>query len=110
MARIVGWMAALLIAGLIIVMVAGDGQAAHQTLTSRCAPRHVALYGLAARHGEASKGVGLYKVEHSTNIAELLVSTTGSWSFMVTDVDGRSCIIFSGMDWDDVPFKPGANP
>ena len=38
---------------------------------------------------------------------ELFVSQSGTWTVLVSDTDGRSCIVASGASWQRVPLVLG---
>ncbi|WP_292658516.1 hypothetical protein [Mesorhizobium sp.] len=40
---------------------------------------------------------------------EVFVADSGSWTVIVTDVAGRSCIVAAGENWESVEALPGQN-
>ena len=42
-------------------------------------------------------------------ILEVFVGETGSWTIVITDVTGRSCIIAAGENWESKVIVSGAN-
>ena len=55
----------------------------------------------------AEQNIGRGLVENGRAIVELFVSKTGSWTVIVTDTAGRSCIVASGMSWMQTPLLVG---
>jgi hypothetical protein len=37
------------------------------------------------------------------NLVELFTSTTGSWTMLMTEPKGVTCILATGQSWEDVP-------
>lgn len=64
-----------------------------------CAERAVLTDALAAQYGERFDGGGL---RDSQSILEVWVSDeTGTWTLLLTQPDGTSCIMASGTGWRD---------
>ena len=55
----------------------------------------------------AEQNIGRGLVENGRAIVELFVSETGSWTVIVTDTAGRSCIVASGESWMQTPLLVG---
>lgn len=100
MIRLVSW--AIAAAALAVLFVVLATAAPAQT---QCGPHARIVQALAGKYGEAPKAVGTVSRNH---LLEVYVSRAGSWTILVTSADGTSCILASGSDWEDVPFKPGA--
>ena len=67
-----------------------------------CLIRGDAVAQLGKQYGEAVTGRGL--VQDGKAMFELLTSEKGSWTLVVTDVNGRSCVVAAGEAWQ--PIKP----
>ena len=52
---------------------------------------------LKQRFGETRQALGVSA--DARRIVELFVAPDGSWTIVVTDAHGRSCIVLSGEDW-----------
>ena len=39
-------------------------------------------------------------------VLEVLTSPSGSWTFLVTDPSGRTCMVASGENWETLPIRP----
>ena len=61
-----------------------------------------AMQSLANQYGEHLTGRGL--ASGGQAVVELLISEYGSWSLIVTDIEGRTCIIRAGESWSE--FNP----
>ena len=64
-----------------------------------CGARQSLLDNLAKHHGAAPVAVGLAA---SGQVVEVLVGRTGSWSIVVSNPDGRSCLMGAGEGWQDL--------
>ncbi len=71
-----------------------------------CFVRDDGIKQLGGRHGEQVTARGL--AENGRAMMELLQSEGGSWTFVVTDVQGRSCVIASGEAWSEIKPQRGA--
>ena len=70
-----------------------------------CAAHEQVVARLGQAYGETMRSVGL-----SANglIVETFASEAGTWTIILTDPSGRSCLAAAGDAWQDVPpRKPG---
>ena len=81
-----------------IALLAASAAAAQ----SVCGTREDLLKQLAAEYQEAPVGVGLAS---NGSVVELLTSTGGTWTLMVTRPDGPTCLIGTGEAWQPVVRK-----
>ena len=65
----------------------------------RCLLHETAQEQLAERFEEGVAGRGL--ASNGKAMFELYTSEEGSWTLVVTDVQGRSCVIGNGVGWID---------
>ena len=65
----------------------------------RCGPRAEVLEMLGERYEETRRGIG---VAGPTQVLEVFASVEGSWTVLVTDPEGRSCMVASGRGWEDL--------
>ena len=70
-----------------------------------CGPRDGLDDLLKQRFGETQQAVGVSA--DARRIVELFVAPDGSWTIIVTDAHGRSCIVLSGEDWTQTPQMDG---
>ena len=69
-----------------------------------CVLHEVALQQLSKAYSEQIAGRGL--TTDGQKMIELLTSESGSWTLIITDVFGRSCMLASGDVWVRLP-APG---
>lgn len=71
-----------------------------------CAPRGALIEKLETGYHESRSGAGL---KTQTQILEIWTSAeTGTWTVLITRVDGSSCIVASGTNWlKDAPVVAG---
>ncbi|GAC1041807.1 hypothetical protein [Rhizobium sp. No.120] len=74
-------------------------------VTLACAQRVDIVAFLGDHLSEKLSAVG--KLDQST-IVEIYAAESGSWTLLMSDVSGRSCIILSGDSWESIPVLPKA--
>lgn len=76
--------------------IAAYAQQAPQTPVA-CAPRAALIEKLETGYHETRSGAGL---KTQTQLLEIWTSAeTGTWTVLITRVDGSSCIVASGTNW-----------
>ena len=75
------------------------------TAQQMCLIRDDAIERLSKQHGEAVTGRGL--AQGGRAMVELLTNEQGSWTLVITDVKGRSCIIGVGEAWQSIKVPRG---
>lgn len=65
----------------------------------RCGPRADVLEMLAEKYDETRRGVG---ISGPTQVLEVFASHKGTWTVVVTDPEGRTCLVASGRSWEDL--------
>ncbi|MDA0368202.1 MAG: hypothetical protein O3C65_04025 [Proteobacteria bacterium] len=96
---------ALLITGLI----GGIGMAtlpAHAQ--NACFTRDQAIENLKEKYGEEVTARGLSN--DGKVMIELLTSTTGSWTLLMTHADGKTCMVSTGESWTAITAVKAAGP
>lgn len=69
-----------------------------------CAERSQVIEFLARQYAEKQAAVGLINQQA---VMELYAADSGSWTLIITDVSGRSCVILAGKSWETViPVGP----
>ncbi|TPK77097.1 hypothetical protein FKO01_22550 [Mesorhizobium sp. B2-3-3] len=63
-----------------------------------CGAHNDVVAGLAQAFQEKQIGYG---VVGQAAIVEIYVSASGSWTMLITDVKGRSCILAAGEGWEN---------
>ena len=82
-------------AGLALLLAA----AAPAVAGARCGPRAEVIEMLGERYEETRRGMGM---AGSTQVLEVFASQDGTWTVLVTDPEGRSCLVASGQAWEDL--------
>ncbi len=72
-----------------------------------CAPHDKIKAALEKKYKELRKGIGLVS---NKNVAEVYVSESGSWTFIVTYLNGMSCVVATGHSWEDAPKIASVEP
>ena len=62
-----------------------------------CLPRDAAVAKLETQFAERAAGRGL--ATRGAAMVELFVAEAGGWTVIVTDPEGRACVVASGKDW-----------
>lgn len=63
-----------------------------------CGPHEAVVKSLAEHYREKAQSVGMID---STTLLEVFVSDAGTWTIVVTDTSGRSCVLSAGEGWDN---------
>lgn len=92
---------AMTLAALVVLFLSVSAAKAQQV----CALRDTAVTQLESQFNEQIVGRGL--VDNGKAMFELLVSETGTWTVVVTDINGRSCIVANGISWMRTPLLVG---
>lgn len=70
-----------------------------------CVLRDAAVQHLEQRYDERVAGRGLASA--GKTMVELLTSERGTWTIVVTNVEGQTCVLASGDAWSKVAAIPG---
>lgn len=89
-----GFACALMI-GTLVTVLASPAQA-----QGRCAPHGAILKVLAGKYQENRHALGLI---NEKAVMEVFISPKGTWTMLVTDQRGLSCIIAAGDAWEQMP-------
>ena len=98
------YLSTVLISAVLLVSFIGAVQADQPNL---CLPHDVAITELAKGYQEQSVGLGLGNAKEA--VYELFVSERGTWTILITQPDGISCIAAHGDSWTSHPLLVG-NP
>ncbi|WHO72676.1 hypothetical protein [Rhizobium sp. BT03] len=85
------------------LVIAHPHSAASQTMLS-CAGRSDVVNFLDRNFAEKLTAVGLV---NQNAVLEVYAAESGTWTLVVTDVHGISCILLSGDSWETMPALPG---
>jgi len=72
---------------------------------SPCAERTNVVNTLDSQYKESPRAIGL--VSHEA-VLEIFVSETGTWTVVVTDPAGVSCVLAAGQSWEEIPVASNA--
>ncbi|MDL2402722.1 hypothetical protein [Rhizobium mayense] len=89
---------------LLATAILHPGSAASQAMLA-CAQRVDIVAFLDAEYSEKLSAIGQLDPKR---IVEIFAAESGSWTMMITDVSGRSCVILSGQNWESIPVLPGS--
>ena len=67
---------------------------------ANCVDRGRLIDALQGKYGEHQRGLGLIDAQ---NALELHVGKDGAWTLILTKTNGVSCVVGTGIDWQDVP-------
>ncbi len=67
-----------------------------------CGAHDVVAKSLNTKFKEARRIMG---VVNARAVMEIFMSPQGTWTVLVTDTAGTSCIIATGQDWQEVPIE-----
>ncbi len=70
-----------------------------------CAPHEKAALHIEKKFDEQVVGRGL--TPNGKAMVELFVSESGSWTVLVSDPSGRSCVVAIGESWQHIPLLVG---
>lgn len=98
-----GMISGLLAVILPISMIAHPHPAASQMMRS-CAGRSEIVNFLDKNFAEKLTAIGLI---NENAVLEVYAAESGTWTLVVTDVHGVSCVLLSGDSWDTMPVLPG---
>lgn len=68
-----------------------------------CGDRNDFVKTLDDKYHEEQRALG---IANQTNLVELFVSKKSTWTIMVTQPTGKTCIIAAGNSWEDLPPLP----
>ncbi|WP_112811796.1 hypothetical protein [Ensifer sp.] len=83
-------------------VTAHPNPAASQVAAS-CAQRSEVIEFLLRQYQERPAGIGLIN-PHA--VMEFYAADSGTWTLVVTDVNGRSCVVLAGKSWEVLPPQP----
>jgi hypothetical protein len=72
-----------------------------------CGKRAEFVTRLDTTYKETTSGVGLI---NNGMVIEVLTSSKGSWTILMTKTNGVSCVVASGEGWETVPQQMASGP
>jgi hypothetical protein len=88
-----------------VAMLSFHPLAAQTAQDSPCAERTNVVDTLGTQYKESPRAIGL--VSHEA-VLEIFVSETGTWTVVVTDPAGVSCVLAAGQSWEEIPVASNA--
>jgi hypothetical protein len=100
----VGWALAL-VCVLIIIVAFWQGMAQAQSVDGKRCDKHEAMLAtLAAKYKEAPRAIGIIVPPGKPPvILELLTAESGTFTILVTNAEGLSCMLAAGGDFEEIP-------
>jgi len=71
-----------------------------QTPQQQCAPRNEVVKVLNAKYQESQRALGLI---NEKAMMEVYISPAGTWTMVVTNEAGLTCVLAAGEAWDEMP-------
>ena len=68
----------------------------------QCGPRDQVVKVLTAKYQENQRALGLI---NEKAMMEVYISARGTWTMVVTNEAGISCVLAAGEAWDELPLK-----
>jgi len=69
-----------------------------------CTERSKMIEQLAESYGELQTARG---IQNTRAVLEIFTSEKGTWTAIITNADGRSCIVAAGKNWEQSTVLPG---
>lgn len=73
----------------------------------QCAKHELMLRMLTKKFSEEPVAIGTVNQDR---YMQLFVSTKGTWTVLMTEADGRACILAAGENWESLPQLAEAEP
>jgi hypothetical protein len=96
MRKTIGLACALAIGGLNTLPAKAQTQGQGQ-----CGPRDQVVKVLSAKYHESQRALGLI---NEKAMMEVYISSRGTWTMVVTNEAGISCVLAAGEAWDELPL------
>ncbi len=89
---------------ILIALLIPAGVASAQNV---CGDRAEIIKVLGTKYKELPTAFG---IAGQRNLAELFVAKTGSWTMLITEPKGVTCILATGQGWEELPPPPPGDP
>lgn len=86
----------------VLAAAALSGSAGVASAAAPCGAHDAIANSLTSKYKEARRIMG---VVNAKAVMEIFMSPQGTWTVVVTDTRGVSCIIAAGQDWQEVPVE-----
>lgn len=91
------------VVGLVLVLLVLTPTAASAQMSPICGERQTVVENLRELANEKPEAVGLTT---TGMVLEIFTSEKGTWTLVVTDPTGKSCLLAVGSNWQTVTEKP----
>ncbi|MGH6761230.1 MAG: hypothetical protein ACRECW_06515 [Phyllobacterium sp.] len=85
-----------------VIGIVASAEASAQVVI--CGNRSAIVQQLETNYQEKQTAYGVIADEA---LMEIYVSRKGTWTIVITERNGRSCIVAAGHGWEQVPVSPG---
>lgn len=93
---------------LVVIAVLWASGVAHALSPDQCAPTRAIVAELNGKYLETKRGGGTVL---NRALVDLFVSDTkNTWTIVVTDTQGMTCVLAAGQDWEQLPPQPEGSP
>jgi hypothetical protein len=79
-----------------------SGTVAAAQAQEQCGPRDQVVKVLNAKYQESQRALGLI---NDKAMMEVYISARGTWTMVVTNEAGMTCVLAAGEAWDEMPAK-----
>jgi hypothetical protein len=97
MRKVIGLACGLVVGTLYSTAIPAGAQTQEQ-----CGPRAEVVKVLNAKYQESQRALGLI---NEKAMMEVYISPAGTWTMVVTNETGMSCVLAAGEAWDEMPTK-----
>lgn len=94
-------------AALASALVASTGASAQQQQRVPCGERTAIMSHLEDGYSEKPIAMGL---DAQGRVLEVLAAPSGTWTMLVSTPGGLTCLIASGVAWEELQLKSGVEP
>lgn len=94
-------------AALASALVASTGASAEQQQRVPCGERTAIMSHLEDGYSEKPIAMGL---DAQGRVLEVLAAPSGTWTMLVSTPGGLTCLIASGVAWEELQLKSGVEP
>lgn len=84
---------------LVAMAMAAYPNPADSQLVTKCSDRTRMIEFLAQQYSEKPAAIGVINPQA---LMEVYAAENGTWTLIVTDVSGRSCVVLAGTSWEPV--------
>ena len=87
----------------LLVLAPTPGHAQQPQPQKACGERTKIIEHIAKKYKEVPRAMA---ITGANTFLEIFVSPSGTWTTLITDVTGKTCLVASGEGWEDIAIKP----